>query len=359
MLNAKEYVAYFNEAAKNDGYADDELPFAPGVDDTINTDWQESVLQTAPVYDLSLGMTGGSDRISYFVSGSFFNQKGILVGSQYRRANVRANLDFSPSSKLSVRTSIGLGREGNFRNENDNTIDGVATNALANQPNVRVRNSDGTFTSTDDGLEYTNPVALGVLDNAESRTLRAMGNSELSYAFTDRLRLNGRVGVDMLNLRDLRWNSPLIIGTYAASARGVAQQGNTTVSRYVAETYLQWDAPGQRFGQLSLVGGSGVEYNSRENDFLQGEGLRQHAVPLPGQRRQGDVVRRRAHRQQPRIVLLAGHLVAQGPLLRQRQRPHGRFVALRRQQPLRPLLLRLHRLGAVRRGLAVGHQEGG
>ena len=282
MLNAKEYVAYFNEAAKNDGYADDELPFAPGVDDTINTDWQESVLQTAPVYDLSLGMTGGSDRISYFVSGSFFNQKGILVGSQYRRANVRANLDFSPSSKLSVRTSIGLGREGNFRNENDNTIDGVATNALANQPNVRVRNSDGTFTSTDDGLEYTNPVALGVLDNAESRTLRAMGNSELSYAFTDRLRLNGRVGVDMLNLRDLRWNSPLIIGTYAASARGVAQQGNTTVSRYVAETYLQWDAPGQRFGQLSLVGGSGVEYNSRENDFLQGEGFGSSQFRYPG-----------------------------------------------------------------------------
>ncbi len=282
MLNAKEYVAYFNEAAKNDGYADDELPFVPGVDDTINTDWQKAVLQTAPVYDLSLGMTGGGDRISYFVSGSFFNQKGILVGSEYRRANVRANLDFSPSSKISVRTSIGLGREGNFRNENDNTIDGVATNALANQPNVRVKNADGTFTSTDDGLEYTNPVALGVLDNAESRTLRAMGNTELSYAFTDRLRLNGRVGVDMLNLRDLRWNSPLIIGTYAASARGVAQQGNTTVSRYVAETYMQYDVPGQRFGALSLVGGSGVEYNSRENDFLQGEGFGSTQFRYPG-----------------------------------------------------------------------------
>ena len=125
-------------------------------------------------------------------------------------------------------------------------------------------------------------MALGVLDNAESRTLRAMGNSELSYAFSDRLRLNGRVGVDMLNLRDLRWNSPLIIGTYAASARGVAQQGNTTVSRYVAETYLQWDAPGQRFGQLSLVGGSGVEYNSRENDFLQGEGFGSTQFRYPG-----------------------------------------------------------------------------
>ncbi|MEO7965765.1 MAG: TonB-dependent receptor plug domain-containing protein, partial [Gemmatimonadaceae bacterium] len=273
MLNAKEYVSYFNEAAKNDGYADDELPFVPGVDDTINTDWQKSVLQTAPVYDVNMGVTGGGDRIGYYVSGSLFNQKGILVGSGYQRVNVRANLDFAPTSKLSFRSSIGLGREGNTRNENDNTIDGVATNALANQPNVRARNPDGTFTSTDDGLEYTNPLALGTLDNAESRSLRALGNMEATYSFTDHFRLNGRLGVDMLNLRDLRWNSPLIIGTYAASARGVAQQGNTTVSRYVAESFLQYDVPSVRLGTLSLVGGTSVEYNSRENDFLQGEGF--------------------------------------------------------------------------------------
>ena len=282
MLNAQEYVAYFNEAARNDGYADDELPFVPGVDDTINTDWQKAVLQTAPVYDVSLGITGGGDRIGYFVSGSLFNQKGILVGSQYQRGNIRANLDFAPTSKLSFRTSIGLGREDNDRNENDNTIDGVATNALANQPNVPARNADGSFTSTDDGLEYTNPLALGKLDNAESRTLRALGNTEMIFSFTDRLRLNGRVGVDMLNLRDLRWNSPLILGTYAASARGVAQQGNTTVSRYVAESFLQWDVPSERLGGLSVLGGASVEYNSSEDDFLQGEGFGSNQFRYPG-----------------------------------------------------------------------------
>jgi TonB-dependent SusC/RagA subfamily outer membrane receptor len=70
MLNAKEYVAYFNEAAKNDGYADDELPFRPGVDDTVNTDWQDAMLQAAPVSDVSLGLSGGGDRIGYFLSGS-------------------------------------------------------------------------------------------------------------------------------------------------------------------------------------------------------------------------------------------------------------------------------------------------
>lgn len=273
LLNAKEYVAYFNEAAKNDGYADDELPFVPGVDDTVDTDWQDAVLQTAPIYDLSLGITGGSDRTTYYLSGAMFNQKGIQVGSKYQRQNIRANLDFAPASKMTFRTSIGLVREDNDRSENDNTIDGVATNALANQPNVALRNTNGTFTSTDDGLEYTSPLALGVLDAAESRTLRALGNTEMQYNFTDVFRLNARVGADMLNLRDLRWNSPKVIGTYAAATRGIAQQGNTTVTRYSAETFLQYDVPQGSFGSFSIVGGTGVQYNSSEYDFLQGEGF--------------------------------------------------------------------------------------
>ena len=272
MLNAQEYVAYFNEAAKNDGYADDELPFRPGIDDSVDTDWQEEVLQSAPVYDLSLGVSGGSDRVSYYLSGSLFDQKGILVGSQYQRAATRANIDFAPTSKLSFRTSIGLVHEDNDRNENDNTIDGVATNALANQPNVPARIPNG-FSSTDDGLEYTNPLALGVLDAAESRTMRALGNTEMTLAIREGLRLNARIGADVLNLRDLRWNSPKILGTYAASVRGIAQQGNTTVSRYMSEAYMQYDLGPRSFGELTLLGGAGVEYNTEEDDFIQGEGF--------------------------------------------------------------------------------------
>jgi TonB-linked SusC/RagA family outer membrane protein len=281
MLDAKEYVAYFNEAARNDGYADDELPFVPGVDDTVNTDWQEEVLQSAPVYDMSVGLSGGSDRTAYYVSGALFNQKGILLGSQYKRANLRANLDFSPNRRMTFRTSIGMLREDNDRNENDNTLDGVATNALALQPNIPARAGSG-FTTTDDGLEYTNPVALGTLDAAESRTIRALGNTEMAYSLSDALRLNARVGFDMLNLRDLRWNSPQIVGTYAASARGVAQQGNTTVSRYVAEAFAQYDLPNSRLGTLGFVGGTSVEYNSAEDDFLQGEGFGSEKFRYPG-----------------------------------------------------------------------------
>ncbi|MBK7834237.1 MAG: hypothetical protein IPJ56_18180 [Gemmatimonadetes bacterium] len=110
-----------------------------------------------------------------------------------------------------------------------------------------------------------------MLDNVESRTLGAMGNSELSYAFSDRLRLNGRVGVDMLNLRDFALE-------LAADHRHVCRHGAWWRSRkHDGQPLCGRDVPavGRAGAALwtALPVGDLAEYNSRENDFLQGEGF--------------------------------------------------------------------------------------
>ena len=282
LLNAEQYVAYFNEAARNDGYAEDELPFVPGVDDAVSTNWQDAIFRSAPVSDVALSASGGTDRARYYLSGSVFDQRGIVVGSGYNRASARANLDFDAGTRLSLRSSFSFVRELHDRIENDNTLDGVVTNAIANQPTVPLRLDDGSFSSTDDGLEYTNPLALAVLNSIEARMFRALGSVEADYSITEAVRLSGRVGMDVLNLRDLRWESPRVIGTYAASARGVSSMGNNTANRYMAETFLSWDALAGGANVLNLTAGSSIEYNNRESDYLRGEGFGNEQFRYPG-----------------------------------------------------------------------------
>ncbi|MDQ3697840.1 MAG: TonB-dependent receptor [Gemmatimonadota bacterium] len=286
LMSGSEFVEFMYEAGTNDGYTEEELEFdwfgfGRNAGDSINTDWQEEVLQSAPVRDFSLQASGGSDRIQYFLSGAHFEQEGIIIGSRYNRQNVRANVDFRANDRLALRSSIGLLREDNDRNENDNTLDGVTTNVIALPPIFPARNPDGSYTSTDDGLAYTNPVAIGNLDAAETRTFRALGNIEGDFNITDRLKWTSRLGMDVLNLRDLRWNSPQIIGRYAASVNGVAQQGNNTATRYLLESFATLDH-GAAAARLSLVGGASVEYNESELDFLQGEGFSNEAFRYPG-----------------------------------------------------------------------------
>lgn len=181
--------------------------------------------------DFNVGVSGSGDRISYYLTGGYFNQSGVVLGSGYTRSSGRLNVDFSATDRLLLRASIGLSREEHERIVNDNTINGVVTNAIALQPHLPLRKDDGTYTSPDDGLEYTNPLAISEFDQIRARGLRALGSVEAIYNFAETLQLNTRVGADVLSMRDFAWSSPRVIGTYAQSAGGESNVANSGSSR--------------------------------------------------------------------------------------------------------------------------------
>ncbi|HKG94637.1 MAG TPA: TonB-dependent receptor plug domain-containing protein, partial [Gemmatimonadaceae bacterium] len=179
LLDAQQYVEIFNESAKNDGYAPKDYDFVPGTDDSATFDWQDAVFRSAPVSDVQLGLSGGSDRIQYFVSGSNFDQTGVVIGSRYRRQAARVNVDVGATGSLFVRTSIGLSREDNDRIEGDGSLDGVVTNAIGMQPMRPIYGANTAgYGGNAEGLRYSNPVALANLNSTHLGTLRALGNVE-------------------------------------------------------------------------------------------------------------------------------------------------------------------------------------
>ncbi len=281
LLTGREYVEYMNEAAENDGYGAQYFG-DPNDPNLINTDWQSVMFHDAPVRNLNLSVQGGSDRVQYFVSGSQFNQEGVVFGSGYDRQAARVNVDVNASARLRFKTSLSLARESHQRVENDDTIDGVVTNAIAGTPNVPVRNPDGSFTSQADGLAYSNPLAIATYDQAESRSFRAFGNVEAAYQASSVVTLNGRVGMDVLNLRDLRWLSPFVKGTYSANVDGESIIGNTTANRYVLEGFVDVKPHMSPAWVLGLTGGASVEWNGSELDYLDGIGFAVDQFQYPG-----------------------------------------------------------------------------
>jgi len=281
LLSGREYVEYMNEAAENDGYGAQYFG-DPNDPNLVNTDWQAVMFRTAPVTNLNASVTGGSDRVQYFVSGSQFKQEGVVFGSGYDRQAARVNVDVSASSRLRLRTSLSLSRESHKRVENDDTINGVVTNAIAGTPNIPVRNPDGTFTSIADGLAYSNPLAIATYDEAESRGFRAFGNLEAAYEASSVVTLNARVGMDVLNLRDLRWLSPLVTGTYSSDVFGESIIGNTTANRYVIEGFADVKPRVGDALTLGVTGGASVEWNGSELDYLDGIGFSTDHFQYPG-----------------------------------------------------------------------------
>ena len=282
MLTGPQYVAYMAEGMRNDGYTQQEIEdtgFGIGIDDQFDTNWQDQVFRTAPVRDMNLGFTGGSGRVKYFLSGSYFGQEGVAIGSAYNRASGRANVDIDPSDRLSISASLALSRDINYRVVGDNTIVGVVANSIAEQPNVPVRDATGAFSTFDsNGLQYANPVAIATYDQNPTSTQRALANVEARYNLTDWAKFTARAAGDQLVLHERIWGSPLVIDSNGGVG-GDASSGYNTGNRFVGEGFITltpW--AGSSKGTLTAVLGASTERNKNELNFVEGQGFSSPAL---------------------------------------------------------------------------------
>jgi TonB-linked SusC/RagA family outer membrane protein len=269
LLDSRQYVQLMNESRTNEARA----PLFADSMANRTYDWQDAIFRTAPVSDVQLSMSGGTDRVRMFLSGSNFDQNGIIIGSQYQRQAGRVNLDANATSRLFVSASIGLSREVNNRVPGDLNVDGILTNAVAMQPFSPIYGSTFGFGGTRENLLYSNPVAVATFNTLDVKTLRALGNLEARYSVAPRLTLTGRVGGDIYGLDELRWRSPKIDRAAGASVGGEGANGHTTANRYLLEGFANVEAISGGAQQLTFTAGSSVEYNRSELSYVSGRGF--------------------------------------------------------------------------------------
>ena len=96
VLNGTQYAIMMNEASLAVGsgtkYAD---PYSFGT----GTDWQDEVFNAnAPKEQHQVSISGGSEKVKYYLSGSYFSQEGIVGGnfdrSNYKRYTIRSNNEY-------------------------------------------------------------------------------------------------------------------------------------------------------------------------------------------------------------------------------------------------------------------------
>jgi hypothetical protein len=82
------------------------LPYLAKTPGLTNTDWQDAIFRNAAVQNHTLSAAGGNDKVQYYISGNYFDQKGIIIASGYKRYGVRTNLTANLTSKLKVGLSF-------------------------------------------------------------------------------------------------------------------------------------------------------------------------------------------------------------------------------------------------------------
>ncbi len=198
VLNLNQFAKYQNEVAKAYGgnvRADFVDPTLLG----IGTDWQRQLMKPAGMSSHQVGVSGGKDKMQYYISGGYTQQDGIVVGSGFNRISTRLNLDNQVKSWFHIGTNFTASRTQERITLNDDG-DGVVTNALLQSPDVPVRNVDGTYGGPiiENGATVSiNPVAKALLiDNTVTRS-RVLGNMYADLIIFKDLTFRTEFGTDL------------------------------------------------------------------------------------------------------------------------------------------------------------------
>jgi TonB-linked SusC/RagA family outer membrane protein len=120
-----------------------------------STDYIGGLLRTGAIQSHQVGLSGGSDKTTFFISGNFFKDKGVIINQDFSRYTFRINLDHQINSKVKIGTST-LVSYSERNGENFNPLGG----ALQENPLGKPYDDEGNliFLPTSDGLR-TNPFA--------------------------------------------------------------------------------------------------------------------------------------------------------------------------------------------------------
>ncbi|KRD09907.1 SusC/RagA family TonB-linked outer membrane protein [Flavobacterium sp. Root901] len=201
-LNATEYALLLNESYANGGRP---LPY-PNVSGLgSGTDWQKEVFHKgAPIINNDLTISGGSDKITYSVSGSHLDQEGIVGGdkSGFLRNTARLGLSADLSDKFKLRTNV-IYTYFTRRTLNENGLGSVLFNALNVPATLKPYDANGQFTlvpsTTGLGTEIINPLAQIANTYNDYNYKKLNGNFGLDYKIFKGFTLSSSIGFNTSN----------------------------------------------------------------------------------------------------------------------------------------------------------------
>jgi TonB-linked SusC/RagA family outer membrane protein len=230
MLNSHQWMAYRNDLMNTTVFTEEEM-----AKDTTNTDWQDVVFRSAPISNYDLSISGGDNKTRFFISGTYFKQKGIVIGTAYDRINLRLNVDHNINEKLNVGTSIGLSYSKADRVEGDQTKWGPLPNGISTPSILPVYNPDGSYNQQG---PYDNAVSTVNEATNESFTYRTIANVFAGYQIVPGLTFNSKWAVDFYNLREHAFEFNTV---RALPRKGLGFETYTNVINLVSNNTLKYE----------------------------------------------------------------------------------------------------------------------
>jgi TonB-dependent starch-binding outer membrane protein SusC len=237
----------------------------PDPTDPVDTDWLNQIFRVAPMSSYELSASGGDASTQFFISGNYFKQEGIIIGTDFQRLNGRLNLDHKVNSNVTIGGSLGTSYSLNNRVEGDRSLHGVLPNAISMAPIYPVFNPDGTYNQ--DGF-FANPIAIGNEAINEAHSYRTIGNTFVDINFLENFTFSTKWGLDYLSLREHSYDP--VITRQGATTNGLGIEAQTSVLNIVSNNLVRYNNSYRDVHNIEVLTGYSFEMFQRRNQYAEG-----------------------------------------------------------------------------------------
>ena len=175
-------------------------------DNIQSANWMDEVTQTGYMQETSASVSGGSERTTYYLSGTYRWEEGYIRNNEMNRYGARLRLDHNLSETVRVGLSLSPSRTDNFRVYTSNAVAAPYTFSALYYPNVPVRNEDGTtnLSIAPNGLQafFGSPVGNLEGDDVETNITQFLGSSYLRWNITENFMFNTDFSFDMFQVAE-------------------------------------------------------------------------------------------------------------------------------------------------------------
>ena len=253
-MDLRQFAEYYNDLAgqglvDHNGYYADPSILGKG------TNWQDEVFRTALQHPHQISAQGGSEKVQYYVSGSYMDQQGTIIGSNFDRLSFRTNLD----AQLKEWFKLGVNATYAITNDDIKLADGqegVIFYSLSTLPDIPVYDLDGNYSTTvREGYTSANPVALAMLDQNLLKRQKLTGNVYADLTPIKHFTWRSEVGFDVSNSEATTYKPMVNLGGWQRGSNSMSSQRNAS-TYWSLKNYLTY---ANTFGKHSVTAMVGQE----------------------------------------------------------------------------------------------------
>lgn len=197
-------------------------------------DWQDAAFRNAQIRNYELAASGGNDKTTFRVSGSYSFQEAVVTKADFQRGALKFDLTNKATDKLTIGTSLNLST---FRQNAPFATDGsfLGSPAFASPlmyPFNPIRNADGTYFGIPPanvaGVLNQNIIAVNDFNSGLNRTNQLIGNLTLDYKLAKWLNFRSFYGLDYRLVQGKQYRDPRTPDGFAVRGIGsVESEWNT------------------------------------------------------------------------------------------------------------------------------------